>query len=86
MESIASQQIGNGFQVGVLNSRGVHSRKIDEGGVQERELAEKYRGWARLRAFDYPYVSSLLEDIAADYDRQAGWEDDRVKIQRRLEH
>ena len=86
MESIASQQIGNGFQVGVLNSRGVHPRKIDEGGVQERELAEKYHGWARLRAFDYPYVSSVLEDIAADYDRQAGWEDDRVKIQRRLGH
>ena len=86
MESIASQQIGNGFQVGVLNGRGVHSRKIDEGGVQERELAAKYRGWARLRAFDYPYVSSLLEDVAADYDRQAGREDDKVKIQRRLTH
>lgn len=86
MESIASQQIGNGFHIGALNSRGVHSRKIDEGGVQERELAAKYRGWARLRAFDYPYVSTILEGIAADYDRQAGWEDDRVKIQRRLEH
>ena len=86
MESIASQQIGNGFQIGVLNGRGVHSRKIDEGGAQERELAEKYHGWARLRAFDYPYVSSLLEDIAADYDRQAGWEDDRLRLQRRLGH
>ena len=86
MESIASQHIGNGFHIGVLNSRGVHRRGIDEGGLQERELAAKYRGWARLRAFHYPYVSTVLEDIAADYDRQAGWEDDRVKIQRRLGH
>ena len=86
MESIASHQIGNGFHVGVLNSRGVHSRGIDEGGLQERELAAKYRGWARLRAFDYPYVSTVLEGIATDYDCQAGWEDDRVRIQRRLGH
>ena len=86
MESIASQKIANGFHVGVLNSRGVHSRGTEEGGLQERELAEKYRGWARLRAFDYPYVSTVLEGIATDYDRQAGWEDDRVRIQRRLGH
>ena len=86
MESIASQQIGNGFHIGALNSRGVHSRSIDEGGTQERELAAKYHGWARLRAFDYPYVSTIIEGIAADYDRQAGWEDDRVEIQRRLGH
>ena len=86
MESIASQKIGNGFHVGVLNSRGVHTRGIDEGGLQERELATKYRGWARLRAFDYPYVSTILADIAADYDHQAGREDDRVRIQRRLGH
>ena len=84
MERIASQHVGKGFHRGVLNSRGVHSRQIDEGGAQERELSAKYRGWARLRAFDYPYVSSILEGIAASYDRKAGWQDDRTKIERRL--
>lgn len=83
MESIAAKQIGRGFDVGVYNGRGVHVR--GEGGAQERELAAKYRSWARLRAFDYPYVSSVLEDIAAGYDHEAGWQDTRTKVEKRLE-
>ena len=84
MERIASPQIGRGFNIGVHNGRGVISRAIGEGGAQERELAAKYRRWAEQRAFDYPYVSSILEGIAADYDRQATREDDEAKVEMRL--
>ena len=84
MQRTASEQIGRGFNIGVHNSRGMHVR--EEGGDQERELAAKYRGWAKLRAFDYPYVSSVLESIAAGYDREAGWQDNRTKVEKRLEH
>ena len=59
---------------------------MDEGGTQERDLAAKYRGWAQQRAFDFPYVSSVLEKIATGYDQKATWEDTEVKIRRRLEH
>ena len=86
MEKIASQQIGQGFLIGTLNRRGVHLRGMDEGGSQERELAAKYRGWARRRAFDYPYVSSVLESIAASYDRDAKREDVEMEIRKRLGH
>ena len=86
MERIASQQIGDGFNTGVFNRRGVHSRGIDEGGEQERKLAAKYRNWAKQRAFDYPYVSSVLERIATNYDREAQREDTEVKISKRLDH
>ena len=86
MEKIGSQQIGLGFQVGVFNGRGVHSRGLFEGGAQERDLAAKYRGWARQRAFDHPYVSSVLERIAADYDQQGRREDIEVEIQKRIGH
>ena len=86
MERIASPQIGQGFNIGVLNGRGVTTRAIGEGGVQERELATKYRRWAEQRAFDYPYVSSILESIASYYDRQATWEDDRAKVDQRLRY
>ena len=86
MERIASQHIGKGFNIGVFNGRGVSSRGIYEGGAQERGLAAKYRGWAQQRAFDYPYVSSVLETIAADYDREAEEEDTEVEIRKRLEH
>ena len=84
MERIASQQMGTGFNVGVLKGRGVHSRGIDEGGVQERELAARYRGWAMQRAFDYPYVSRVLESVAAEYDWHAKREDTEVEIEKRL--
>ena len=84
MEEIASQEIGRGFNIGVYNRRGAHWR--ERGGTQERELAEQYRGWAKLRAFDYPYVSSVLESIAVGYDREAERWDTEAKIEKRLGH
>jgi hypothetical protein len=82
MERIASPQIATGFGIGVHNARGVHSR--GEGGAQERELVAKYRGWAKQRAFDYPYVGGVLESIAASYDREAEWYDSEAKVRKRL--
>ena len=84
MEGISSQHIGTGFNVGVLRARGATSRAIDEGGAQERELAAKYRGLAKQSTFDYPYVSRVLESIAAEYDWQAKREDTEVEIEKRL--
>lgn len=84
MEAIASPEIGRGFQIGVYNSRGVHSR--GEGGDQERELAAKYRGWAERLHFDYPYVGSVLEGIAASYERDARREDSEATITKRLRY
>ena len=86
MERIASQHIDTGFNIGVFNGRGLVSRGIDEGGTQERDLAAKYRGWAQQRAFDYPYVSSVLTRIAADYDRETKRADTEVEVRKRLEH
>jgi hypothetical protein len=84
MEGIASTEIGRGFQIGVYNSRGVHWR--GEGGAQERELAAKYRAWAERLHFSYPYVGGILEGIAANYEHEAGWEDSRAKIAKRLDY
>ena len=86
MEVIASQDIASGFVMGIFNARGVFSRSIGKGGEQERELADRYRGWARQRSASYPYVGSILESIAADYDRQAARQDDEAEIERRLGH
>ena len=84
MEEIASQEIGRGFRIGVYNSRGAHYR--EEGGQQERELAAQYRRWAKLREFDFPYVSSVLESIAVGYDREAERWDTEAKVEKRLHH
>ena len=84
MEWIASQEIGTGFNIGVYNGRGVHYR--EEGGTQERALAAQYRDWAKLREFDFPYVSSVLKSIADGYDRDAKRWDTEAKIEKRLRH
>lgn len=86
MEVIASQDIATGFVMGTINARGVFSRAIGEGGEQERELAEGYRGWAKQRSAKFPYVGSILDSIAADYDGQAARQDDEAEIERRLGH
>lgn len=84
LEEVASPEIGRGFQIGVYNSRGVHSR--GEGGSLERELAAKYRAFAERVHFDYPYVGGVLEGIAASYDREAGWHDSEARVTRRLRY
>lgn len=86
MERVASPKIGKNFEIGTYNRRGVVSRTLEEGGDQERELAKKYRRWAKLREFDYPFVSNVLERIADGYDRDARREDDEIKIRKRLPH
>ena len=83
MERIAAPEIGIGFRIGVKNGRGVVERR-GKGGDQERDLASKHRSQAQERAFDYPYVSGVLESIAADYDREAEWWAAEVKTQKRL--
>ena len=84
MEAIASPEIASGFEIGVYNSRGVHSRSMDEGGSQERDLSAKYRAWAQRLAFDYPHVARSLERIAGSYDRDAEQEDVDVLARKRL--
>jgi hypothetical protein len=82
MERTASPEIGIGFRIGVINSRGVHSR--GEGGDQERELAAKYRAVAERLNFSHPYMAGVIEGIARSYDREAEREDAEAKANWRL--
>ena len=86
IERVGSREIASGFAIGAFNARGVVGRAIGEGGRQERQLAEKYRSWARQRSPYYPFVGSILEGIADDYDRHARREDDEAQIEQRLGH
>ena len=82
LEWMASPEVARGFSVATRNARGVHSR--GDGGDQEREIAGRYRGWAEELAYEYPYVGSVLEGIAASYDREAKWNDSDAKVRSRL--
>ncbi len=82
LEDIASKEMASGMSIGLYNSRGASWR--GEGGAEERALASKYRNWSKQLAFEYPFVATMLEDIARSYDHDAErWENDR-KIRRRI--
>ncbi len=84
IEDVGSEDIATGLLVGLRNARGATWR--GEGGAQERGLAERYRGWARDVAFEHPFTANMLERIAASYDADADWWDNRDSVRQRLEH
>jgi len=84
IEEIASAEIRLGMVVGLGNARGVIMR--GEGGGQERELADQYRRAARKIAFEYPYTSGVLEEVANGYEREAEWWDNEAGVRQRLEN
>jgi hypothetical protein len=74
LEELDSDDVENGLSIERFNMRGVHTKAMFEGGVQERELADRYRKWAKATA-DWPRTSAMLERIAQGYDRDAERED-----------
>lgn len=84
IEEVASVEIGTGMAVGLGNARGMVMR--GEGGEQERELANLYGDAARKVAFEYPYTSGLLREVARGYEREAEWWDNEASARQRLQN
>lgn len=83
MEEVQSDSMMEGAQIAIYNSRGAHFR--DEGGDQERALADKYRKWANALISSHPFVASkLLMRLANTYEREARQEDSNAQLRRRL--
>lgn len=82
MEEISSTDIGKGFHMEVINSRGVYWSGDD--GEQERELAIKYRTLADNVYFDYPFVGGILRDVAEFYEREAKQQESEADVTKRI--
>jgi addiction module HigA family antidote len=82
LEDVGTQTISNGMLMGRVNSRGATWRGED--GAQERDLAEQYRDWSSRVAAEHPFTARLLANLAASYDREAEWYDDRSRISKRI--
>ncbi len=78
IEELASENIETGIRIQLFNNRGVHMREIFAGGQQERELAEKYRGWSN-KCLKWPRTQKLLTSIADEWDADAKREDERAE-------
>lgn len=75
IERIGSTSMETGLHVGVRNSRGITSRGVYDGGDQEREIAERYRTWARPCASRWPRTSRVLRTLADSYEHEAHMHD-----------
>ena len=75
IESIGSRELENGLVLGRLNSRGVTTRGLYDGGQQERVLAAQYRDWSTSTKTSWPRTSRILRSIAESYERDAIRED-----------
>ncbi len=71
IESIESEELHRGFKIGTENKRGTTMRALDEGGKQEAELANKFRGYAEILNTRFPKTASILNSIAEDYENEA---------------
>jgi hypothetical protein len=80
IEAIGSTSMETGIHVGLVNSRGITSRGVYDGGTQERALATRYRDWSRQTASKWPRTSRVLRLLAESYERDARQHDIRAEL------
>jgi hypothetical protein len=80
LDSDGADDIRRGLNTGILNSRGVFSRAYDEGGVQERALATKYRKYAEGLQERFPHLAAVLRSIEDYYENDARRADVEAKL------
>jgi hypothetical protein len=75
IERLKNEIIDKHFLFAVRNNRGVVSRGLFDGGQKERNLAERYQGWADKIGSKWPRTAAILRTIARSYESQANYED-----------
>lgn len=70
LEDIGSDRLDRGLEVGLYNRRGVTSRGVYDGGIQEKDLAAGYRQGAS-EAMAWPRTARLLRRLADSYEHDA---------------
>lgn len=75
LESIESKPLREGFEGGKLYARGITSRGVFDGGLQEVALAERFEQDARQIAMKWPAVARILRNLATHYRDSARRED-----------
>lgn len=83
LESMHSEELESGFRVAVINSRGVVSRTLEEGGAQELELVEKYKVDADDAADRWPSTARILRTLVRSYENEARRNEDAAERRRR---
>ncbi|MFS0732308.1 helix-turn-helix domain-containing protein [Microbacterium sp. 1P10UB] len=78
IEELASRELERGFGSSARNARGMWTKSLYEGGIQERELAQRFTFRAD-EAREWRRTSRVLRRIAESYEQQARAEDASAK-------
>ena len=84
IDDLGNEDVERGIESGVFNQRGVVSRSLTAGGVQERRLAETYRGYADALNDGWPRTAAMLRRISDTYDSWACREDVEAELREDL--
>lgn len=71
LESAQSEELERGLQTQVYNDRGVTSRGLEDGGLQEQALVAKYLADAESFADRWPVTARILRNLARSYDAES---------------
>jgi hypothetical protein len=71
----ATTEVASGMYIEKLNSRGVTSRALGEGGRQERQLSATFRESASKLRLEWPEAAAVLDRLADNYEHEAERED-----------
>jgi hypothetical protein len=71
LEHLESEVVEEALQVEIYNRRGTTTRGPEDGGSQERALAEKYRAEAAELADQWPHTAVVLRALAKSYEQDA---------------
>lgn len=70
-----SREMESGFDTAIYNKRGVFTKSIAEGGLQEKQLSNQYKTYAKQTLLHWPRVSVILDNVAKMYESRANEED-----------
>lgn len=75
LEVLDNEIITRHVPIEIRNSRGVTTRGPYDGGIQEAELAEKYRKMSESLRDNWPVSSHILDELSGSYKRESERED-----------
>lgn len=78
IERISTKEILQSFHAGTTNKRSFSSRSPYEGGDREHKLSIYFTEFGKKHAVKFPKVSSVLFNIAKQYEIEAKLEDERA--------
>jgi hypothetical protein len=80
IDELENRELETGFEIGTHNKRGVVTRSLQDGGRQERDLADQFASWTGQIRHRWPRTADVLRRIEESYRDQARREDRETEL------